>query len=309
MVWIKKGLVYAPDERMNWAVDSALTPTPFLLNEDTIRVFAGFRDINGVSRIGFVDVDSKNPSKVIQVSAKPVIDIGKPGTFDDNGVILGDVIGHDGKVFMYYVGFQLVEKVKFLAFTGLAISNDGGTTFEKYSSAPIMDRSDEGLYFRAIHSVMIEDGVWKVWYGVGSEWAEIKGSKFPQYKTRYIESMDGINFDKFGTICIDFIGDEYRIGRPRVHKVDKKYIMYYTVGTLRATYLPGYAESMDGKEWVRKDLEVGIGVSKSGWDSSSLSYTAPLRYKDKEYLFYNGNDMGKNGFGYAERLIKEYKND
>ena len=172
-----------------------------------------------------------------------------------------------------------------------------------------MDRSDEGLYFRAIHSVIIEDGVWKVWYGVGSEWSEINGGKFPQYKTRYIESIDGINFDKLGAVCIDFIGDEYRIGRPRVYRTDKKYKMFYTVGTLRATYLPGYAESIDGKEWIRKDLEVGIGLSKSGWDSRSLSYTAPLIYKNKEYLFYNGNDMGKNGFGYAERLITGFEND
>jgi len=308
-VWIKRGLIYFPDNRMNWAVDSALTPTPFLLNENIIRVFAGFRDINGVSRIGFVDVDSKNPSKVIRVSETPVVDIGQPGTFDDNGLILGDVIRQDDKVFMYYVGFQLVEKVKFQAFTGLALSKDGGTTFEKYSFTPVMDRSDEGLHFRAIHSVMIEDGVWKVWYGVGSEWAEIKGRKFPQYKTHYIESVDGINFDKLGTICIDFVGDEYRIGRPRVHKVGGKYIMYYTVGTLRATYLPGYAESIDGKEWIRNDSKVGIGTSESGWDSRSLSYTAPLRCGNKEYLFYNGNDMGKNGFGYAERLIQGFEND
>lgn len=308
MEWIKKGLVYAPDERMNWAVHSALTPTPFLLNEITIRVFAGFRDIHGVSRIGFVDVDANNPSKIIQVSPNPVVDIGRPGTFDDNGVILGDVIRHDGKVFMYYVGFQLVNQVKFLAFTGLAISKDGGNTFEKYSSAPVMDRSDEGLFFRAIHSVLIEDGVWKFWYGVGSDWAEINGTQFPQYKTRYIESRDGVNFDKSGAICIDFVGDEYRIGRPRVHKLGEKYIMYYTVGTLRATYLPGYAESIDGKNWIRKDLEVGIGVSESGWDARALSYTAPLRYKNKEYLFYNGNDMGKSGFGYAERLIDGFQN-
>ena len=304
MIWVKKGLVYTPDDRINWAVDSALTPTPFLLNENVIRVFAGFRDCNGVSRIGFVDVDARNPSKVLGVSPKPIIDIGQPGTFDDNGVILGDVIRHDGKVFMYYVGFQLVDKVKFLAFTGLAISQDGGSTFEKYSSAPILDRSDEGLYFRAIHSVMIENGVWKFWYGVGSDWAEIEGRKFPQYKTNYIESKDGLNFEKSGSNCIDFIGDEYRIGRPRVYKVDDRYVMYYTVGTLQSTYLPGYAESMDGRHWVRKDSDVGIGVSEYGWDSRALSYTAPLKYGDREYLFYNGNDMGKNGFGYAERMLR-----
>ena len=303
MKWIKKGLIYAPDKRMNWATHSALTPTPFLLNEETIRVYAGFRDAKGVSRIGFVDLDANDPLKVVAVSASPVVDIGKDGAFDDNGVILGDVIRHNDQVFMYYVGFQLVEKVRFLAFTGLAISDDGGDSFKKYSLAPVMDRSDEGLYFRAIHSVIVENGIWRCWYGVGSDWADINHGKFPQYKTYYIESVDGVNFDREGLLCIDFHNDEYRIGRPRVQKVDGKYEMYYTIGTLRGTYLPGFAESLDGIHWMRKDLEVGISPSPSGWDSKALSYTAPVKYKNKEYLFYNGNDMGKTGFGYAERIV------
>lgn len=305
MKWEKKGLIYAPDNRMNWAVHSALTPTPFLLNENVIRLYAGFRDEQGISRIGFIDLDAKNPSKILRVSEKPVIDVGEPGTFDDNGIILGDLIRHEDKIYMYYVGFQLAEKVKFLAFTGLAISKDNGETFEKYSSAPVLDRSDEGLFFRAIHSVIIENGIWKCWYGVGSEWSTINGGVYPKYRTRYIESKDGINFGPQGKLCIDFKGDEYRIGRPRVQKNGDKYLMYYTVGTLRGTYLPGLAESSNGYDWTRKDELVGIAPSQEGWDSKALSYTAPLRYKDKEYLFYNGNDMGKTGVGYAERFIGE----
>ena len=301
MKWIKKGLIYAPDHRMPWAEHSALTPTPFLLSDEVIRVYAGFRDCRGVSRIGFVDVDADNPSKIVAISEVPILDVGIPGTFDDNGVILGDVIRHDGKVYMYYVGFQLVEKVKFLAFTGLAISTDGGTTFTKYADIPVMDRANEGLFFRAIHSVVVEDGVWKCWYGVGSEWSEINGGKYPIYKTHYIESKDGVDFGKVGRLCIDFKDDEYRIGRPRVQKIGTQYRMYYTVGTLRGTYLPGYAVSSNGFHWTRMDADVGIAPSDAGWDSKELSYTAPIVQGGKEYLFYNGNEMGKTGFGYAER--------
>ena len=29
-------------------------------------------------------------------------------------------------------------------------------------------------------------------------------------------------------------------------------------------------------------------------------YPVKLKYKDKTYLFYNGNGMGKTGVGYAE---------
>ncbi|MCP4456464.1 MAG: hypothetical protein GY816_00310, partial [Cytophagales bacterium] len=110
--WQKKGLIFAPDGRMPWAQHTALTPTPFRLSQKVIRVFAGFRDDQGVSRIGFVDVDAFNPNKVLGVSDKPVLGTGKAGCFDDNGVILGDVIRHENKVLMYYVGFQLVANVK-----------------------------------------------------------------------------------------------------------------------------------------------------------------------------------------------------
>jgi hypothetical protein len=248
-------------------------------------------------------VEADNPSKIIAVSERPALDIGSPGAFDDNGVILGDVIAKDGRLYMYYVGFQLVQKAKFLAFTGLATSDLSGRTFERVLTTPVLDRSPEGTFFRAIHSVVYEDDRWKCWYGVGSDWSEINGNPYPSYKIRYIESVDGVTFGREGPVCVDFVGSEYRIGRPRVVRTATGYQMYYTVGTLQATYLPGYAESPDGIHWTRRDQDVGISPSSSGWDSKTLSYTAPLRVEKKEYLFYNGNDMGKTGFGYAERDV------
>ncbi len=303
--WQKKGLIFAPDGRMPWAQHTALTPTPFRLSQKVIRVFAGFRDDQGVSRIGFVDVDAFNPNKVLGVSDKPVLGTGKAGCFDDNGVILGDVIRHENKVLMYYVGFQLVANVKFLAFTGLAVSHDDGHTFERHGSAPVMDRSNEGLCIRAVHSAIYDNGIWKIWYGVGSSWSKINGADFPQYTTNYIESHDGILFPEEGTVCLSFKDDEYRLGRPRVQKTKTGFCMYYTKGTLSGSYLPGYAESPDGKKWHRMDDKVGISPSSQGWDSLALSYATPLVVDDREYLFYNGNDMGKTGFGYAMRDSNE----
>ena len=162
MNWKKKGLIYEPPLDGSWRDNSALTPTAFLLNDNVIRVYTSLRDKNGVGRIGYVDVNASNPSEVLKVSDKPVLDIGREGMFDDNGVILGDLIRVDDKIYMYYVGFQLVGKVKFLAYTGLAISSDNGETFERVSETPILDRKDEALYIRAIHSVLFENGKFKI---------------------------------------------------------------------------------------------------------------------------------------------------
>lgn len=299
MRWDKKGFIFGPDKSLEWALNSALTPTPLLIDNETIRVYAGFRDVNGVSRIGYVDLDASNPSLIKSVSKDPVLDVGRPGAFDDNGVILGDVIRVGEEVWMYYVGFQLVSQVKFLAFSGLAISRDGGASFERYSESPIMDRSKNGLYIRAIHSVIQEGERFRAWYAIGNGWQEINGKSYPKYHIMHTDSPDGINFNGEGTLCVDVHGLEYRIGRPRVFKRENGYSMHYTRGTTQGDYLAGYAESVDGLSWARKDSELGIGLSAQGWDSRHLCYPAILKSGSETYMFYNGNDMGYAGFGYA----------
>ncbi len=302
MKWEKKGLVYTPPKDGSWRDNSALTPTAFLLDENTIRVYTSFRDTQGIGRIGFIDVDANNPLKIIKVSQKPVLDIGKDGMFDDNGVILGDLIRVCNKIYMYYVGFQLVKKSKFLAYSGLAISNDNGETFKRYKNTPIMDREDEALYIRAIHSAIYEDNKFKFWYATGSGWEDINGIDFPQYDINYIESEDGIHFKENGIKCIKNNKNnlEYRIGRPRAYKRNDLYIMNFTYGTTDGRYIAGQATSSDGINWNRDDSELGIELSKEGWDSIHLSYPSIIVAKNKTYMFYNGNNMGQDGFGYAE---------
>lgn len=299
MRWNKLGHIYGPDGTQSWANNTALTPTPFLRDDETIRVLAGFRDGNGISRIGYVDVDSRDPLRVKGVSTEPVLDVGRPGAFDDNGVILGDVLKVGDDIYLYYVGFQLVARAKFLAFTGLAVSRDQGASFIRVSDAPVLDRCQGGIYIRAIHSVLREGNVYRIWYACGDGWEEIGGKPFPRYNIRTLESSDGIHFEGIGKLCVNVQGSEYRIGRPRVFRFDGHYAMHYTRGTLEGAYLAGYAESDDGFHWVRRDSQLGITPSESGWDSRHLCYPAVLTCHGRTYLFYNGNDMGREGFGCA----------
>ncbi|MFY0631076.1 MAG: hypothetical protein JXR05_11890 [Flavobacteriaceae bacterium] len=305
MNWQKKGLIYSPPFDNSWKDNSALTPTPIAIDEDTIRIFCGFRNSKGVSRIGYVDVNSNNPSEIKKVSNESILDIGNLGNFDDNGVILGDVIRLGNDILMYYVGFQLVENVKFLAYSGLAISKDNGNSFERYQKTPILDRSDEALFIRAIHSITYENGLFKIWYATGSGWELIDGKYYPQYDINYIESNSAFEFPKKGTKCIinNPENKEYRIGRPRVYKSETgSYIMNYTYGTTDGRYQAGQAVSKDGIQWERRDEDFELKPSETGWDSMHLCYPALISVKNKTYLFYNGNNMGYEGFGYAELL-------
>ena len=223
--------------------------------------------------------------------------------FDDNGMILGDVLrDDDGTWRMYYVGFQLGVKHKFSAFSGLAISTDNGETFVRLQDSPIMDRTENGLFIRAIHSVLKEDGVWKIWYSVGCGWRVINSVPYPEYYIRYTESVDGVTFpDRVGVECVNTAENEYRIGRPRVRKRDDGvYEMRYTFDTLDKKYTAGYAESVDGIKWDRMDDRSAIRCSSSGWDSEMACYPCVLNLGDKKYMFYSGNNMGETGVGLAE---------
>ncbi|MFC4764688.1 glycoside hydrolase family protein [Dyella koreensis] len=299
--WTKKGLVFETSRQGvgGWMAHSALTPTPYRINEDVIRVYAGFRDADGVSRIGYVDVRADDPSRVVRVSAEPVLDIGRDGCFDDNGVILGDVVDAPGGLHMFYVGFQRVAKAKFLAFTGLAISRDGGERFVRAQETPILDRAPGRSTIGAIHTAIREAGRWRLWYAVGDDWELIDGQPFPRYHIRHVETSDLTAIPRDDQECLRPHGSEYRIGRPRVYRLDDGYVMYFTRGNINGEYFPGVAFSRDGLHWKRCDEALGLPLSVAGWDSRQICYPALIRQRDRMLMFYNGNDMGVDGFGLA----------
>ena len=300
MKWHKLGLVYRPKYDGSWRHSSALAPTPFKF-DDKIRVYCGFRDPDGVSRIGYVDVDRLDPTRVLKVSDSPVLDVGKPGAFDDNGINLGDIIRVGDTIRMYYVGYQIVKGVKFMAFTGLAISLDNGASFQRYSDVPVMDRSDEGLYIRGIHSIEKSlNGGFRAWYSAGSSWTSINNNPYPDYHTRMIDSSDGLSFSSKGEVVLIPQGQEYRLGRARHTYINGEEKLFFTSGCKSGTYFLGYAEKVDGK-WLRQNSP-GINLSDSGWDNKHLCYPSIIMDNDKYYMFYNGNYMGHEGFGVAVLL-------
>ena len=123
------------------------------INKSTIRLF-GECDQKGISRIGWIDIERSNPLKIKGICEYPVLELGEPGMFDDNGMILGTIIRlPDNELRMYYVGFQIVEKVKFLAFTGLAISHNNGLNFKRLNETPVLDRMPHARYINALHSI------------------------------------------------------------------------------------------------------------------------------------------------------------
>lgn len=301
MRWRKMGRVYVPDGSMWWAKRYAFPPTPYFISEDVIRMYVAFCDENTVGRIGYVDISAENPSEVIAVSPEPVLDIGTPGAFDENGILPTSIVDVDGRLYLYYVGYQLGMKVRYYQFEGLAASDDGGRSFKRVLRVPVTDRSDAEMLNRTSAFVRRRaDGTFEMWYVGGSDWTVVNGKPLPVYNIKYITSEDGIRWPQEGRVCIDYAGeDEHALGKPFVFEEGGLHRMVYSSRTRSKGYRIGYAESEDGHNWVRKDSEAGIDVSESGWDSQMIAYACVVRYRDRVYMFYNGNNLGETGFGYA----------
>jgi hypothetical protein len=300
MKWTKHGLIYAPDGALPWAQKHAFPPNPFFLDSHRLRLYVAFCDANTVGRIGYVDVDAENPKRVLAVSQKPVLEIGEPGCFDENGVVPTSIVPVGDKLYLYYVGFQLGQKVRYYQFQGLAISEDGGESFQRVQRTPILERSDRETLNRASGFVLHHQGVFKLWYVGGDSWTVSNGKPLPVYNIKYLESPDGIHWGDSGATAIDFKdADEHALGRAFVLQGADRWRMFFSSRTYSRGYRLGYAESKDGTSWTRQDQKVGIDVSSEGWDSQMIGYAGVVPYRDRVYMFYNGNSCGQTGFGYA----------
>lgn len=299
MRWQKKGLIFNPSV-LRWAMNSALQPTP-LLFDDWVRIYFGARDECGLSRIGYVDLDIHDLTKIISWSLRPVLDIGEDGCFDENGVVPSVVLRVGKQIYMYYAGYQLGTKVRFSVFGGLAISEDGGETFFRHQKTPVFERTDNETLFRVPHSVILENNRWRAWYGGGSNFIQGKDKSLPVYDIRYTESSTPFAFPDCGEIILKTLGEEYRLGRPYFFKMThSEYYLFYGYSTELSAYKLGYAFSADGIKWERKDAFIGIDQSVDDWDSKMMAYPSVIRVKDRIYMFYNGNNYGYEGFGMAE---------
>jgi len=296
MKWLKKGIIIDPNKlNLDWIKTHAMVPVADYLSDNIFRVYFSGRDKKNRSLIAYVDIDIKNPSKMIAISKQPVLGLGKLGCFDDNGVTPSWIVNYKNYKYLYYIGWNKGATVRMHIVAGLSISNNGGDSFQRVLNVPILDRTHEEPYtLNTGPCVLFDDGHWRMWYVSGVEWVH---HDLPRYNIKYAESNDGIKWKRDGHICIDFKKGENALARPCVIKEDKIYKMWYSYKG--SAYRIGYAESNDGLYWQRKDNEANIDISKSGWDSEMIEYSFVFKHKNKKYMLYNGNNYGYDGIGLA----------
>jgi hypothetical protein len=307
MNWIKRGLIYRPTGKYGWDKSHAAVPTVDLISDQVWRIYYATRDESNRSRIGYIEVEAGRPEHILYEHPEAVLDLGRLGAFDDCGVMPSWIVNAGRLKYLYYIGWTVRTTVPYQNAIGLAISRDGGRTFERLSEGPLFGLTLREPHFTGTSCVLLENGLWKNWYLSCVRWEMVDGRPEPYYHLKYAESHDGIHWRRDGTVAIDFkSAEEAGIARASVLKEGELYRMWYSYRkasgyrtSKQASYRIGYAESSDGRHWTRMDERAGISLSEEGWDAEMIAYPHVFAYQDKLYMFYNGDGFGRSGFGYA----------
>lgn len=305
MKWKKGGMVFGWKVPNSWWHSHTMAPSAIYW-QGKVRIFFGAWDERGISRITYLDVDPYNPQCVLYVKEKaPILDIGDDGMFDENGVFPAHAIVLDGRIYLYYTGFQKGHKILHYNFGGLAVSDDG-EIFTRVSRSPVLDRQDEGLLVRAGQSVLKEGKLFRTVYSVGSRFVFVGGKERPSYDICYQESESDRDFGKEGRVivaCDHAI--EHGLGRPQIIKIGFKFFVFYTRRMIDMKYFIGCAESSDCIDWFKvDDIFTDLKHSENDFDSEMIYFPSVIYIPDtnKYLLFYCGNEFGKTGIGYAELI-------
>ena len=309
MAWQKLGRCFVPDRQRDFMHSHACVPTArYLPEEDRIRVYFAPRNERGQSLPTYLEVAATDPTQLHYLHDRPVLELGELGTFDDGGIMPCSVATDDaGRWYLYYVGWNPSVSVAYRNAVGLAISEDGGVTFQRPYPGAVVDRNLREPFFTASPCVLRRpgDGQWLMWYASSTGFLRVAGRTEPLYHVKFAHSADGINWERPNLSCLPPTYAGECTARPTVLLEHGRYRMWfchrgsYDYRRGGGAYRIGYAESADGRVWDRNDAAAGLARTDAGWEAEMQTYPSVVNTPHGRYLFYNGNGFGATGIGCA----------
>jgi len=311
--WRKLGKVFTPQEHpgRSWMAEFAQAPAT-LLFENFVRVYFSCRplaDAEGryVSYSAYVDLDRSDLRRVLRVSEAPILGPGGLGMFDEFGAYPVSVARDGGVVRAYYAGWTRCESVPFNVAIGMALSRDGGATFEKAGPGPVLGYTPDEPFVLSGPKIRRFGDVWTLFYIAGRKWKRDGDRAEPVYKIRMATSQDGVEWIRAHRDLIESrVEPDEAQASPDVIFANGRYHMFFCYRhslNYRGKdfgYRIGYASSVDLQSWSRDDARAGIEVSETGWDSEMISYPHVFEVDGRTYMAYLGDQVGRFGFGLAE---------
>jgi hypothetical protein len=315
MQWKKLGRIFDPTQHRlaNDCVEFAQSPQA-LVFDDFVRIYFSTRAVdrrNGkfLSHIAFVDM-RKNLRDLIRVSDRTVISLGALGCFDEHGIFPMNVLRVGDAVYGYTCGWSRRVSVSVDTAVGLAISRDGGSTFQRIGDGPVLGASLREPCLVGDAFVKVVGGMFHMWHIFGTRWQRAAPDAPPDrtYKIGHAVSSDGVDWvkEEARQIIADRLGADESQALPTVIDIDGRHHMFFCYrqsvdfrSNPQRSYRIGHAWSDDLAIWTRDDADPLLEPTPGGWDSDMQCYPHAFECDGTVYLLYNGNEFGRYGFGLA----------
>lgn len=309
--WTTHGLLHMPNPAWWWSQSHAQCPVPDsqAISPGLYRIYYSTRDSAGKSRIGSCLLNTQL-MQIVQSQSEPELDLGTLGSFDDAGVMPAAVIVHNNKKYLFYIGWMERKSVPYQNAIGLAEIDEAGR-LSRVFEGPVLSAWADEAYFTGTINIFAKDNRYLGYYLCCTEWFLSNGKPEPRYDIRVASTSDLIHWKRTGKSALALTsGTEGGYASASVIQLNDRYLMFYckrNAENYRMTPENSYkiyaAVSADAETWVKiPDFQYS---ETTEFDNSMQCYPQLLRIDNRVYMFYNGNDFGKKGFGCSSIDIHE----
>lgn len=307
--WQRLGRVFGADDQFDWMRSYAQVPRAIKIG-NILRVYFSTReapDTAGafVSRVGYVDVDKDNPTKIINISRVPALDRGMKGSFDEFGVMPGDVKRVGNKIRMLYTGWSRPKKAPYATWIGEAFSDAEGKEFVRTSLKPVIGAtSKEKILCNGPFTISVGTTE-HMFYASALRWIQDGARQECLYVIMHAARESEGEWTRNAVACIPQLHELECQNAPTVLHLNGRFHLFfchrYAVDFRNSQrgYKLGHAWSDDLKCWHRDDASLIMDGPREPWDEEMQCYPGVIEMLQTTFMFYCGNNFGKNGFGVA----------
>lgn len=262
-----------------WRESQTANPDLLLRDSTYYMYFRGQR--GGHDRIGAATIPkSRFDGTTWNIHSEPIIDVGGPGSWDENHALDPAAVMFHNKVFLYYTGSSPRSDRAIC----LAVS-DNGTDFRKFLQKPVVIGGGPEVVLRG-------DTLYLYF------WKEVPGKK--GFQIHYSTSIDGYNFTEPSLSPVLPVGtegswDSFTVETPRIFFERGRYFMVYC-GSDRNKDYPfhaGLATSTDLIHWTKYAGNPIFSRGNEGqWDEGAIWFTTVERINGRYYMWYEGYGGG-----------------
>ena len=289
-------------------LNSAMVPTPLLTSNNKGILYFSVLDKNNKGQIYSCMFSIINRRIFIDSAIKLVLQKGKQGDFDQDGVLPCSIIYSNQRFWLYYIGFKLSSDPSspYEIKTGVACSNTPDGNFKRVNNQPIVINFAENLLFcTAPHCSVVSENHFELLLTAGYEWEYRNSKAYPKYRLAKASSSD----ETFSNATFEYqqFYDASGVAYPDTTGIGRPWILENINGlTTKICF--------SKREFDNYDLYTAKFSGNSSWveegvfeiNNRRLATIEKINEKMKcfasfitidknDFIFYNGNGYGKTG--------------